>query len=208
MLLTPVLIALASWSYPRLVALFSGKTLAQIQLEPGSTHHHSEDSKRVILAGYGRTGQNIAQGLQDADIPYFVIDIDPERIHEARGSGKPRMYGDASNPHVLEHADLQHARMLVVTFPDPAAVVSTVREALHINPNLKVVARVHRIQEAELLKEMGVTELINPEFEASMQFLKRVLETTGKKEAELKEIISEGEAKGEYDEFEPEERYA
>ena len=203
MLLTPLAISFASRSYPGLAGVLGIKMPSLKQPQSALTPEQSDGADRVILAGYGRTGRSIAQGLQDAGIPYIVIDIDPERIDDARGSGRPRIYGDASNPNVLSHADLKRARILVVTFPDPIAVVTTVRTALQINPNLRVVARVHRAREADLLREMGVTELVNPEHEASLQFLKRVLETTGKKEPECQEIVAIAKKKGNFVEFEP-----
>ncbi|MEK7353733.1 MAG: cation:proton antiporter, partial [Chloroflexota bacterium] len=167
MLLTPISISLAAWSYPQLAGILGVKMPSLKQPQDESASEQSEEPERVVLAGYGRTGQSIAKGLQDAGIPYIVIDIDPERVDEARSIGRPRIYGDASNPIVLSHANLARAKILVVTFPDPVAVVATVKSALQINPNLRVVARVHRTREADLLKGMGVTELVNPEYEAS-----------------------------------------
>ncbi|MBI2850160.1 MAG: cation:proton antiporter [Chloroflexi bacterium] len=246
MLLTPISISLAAWSYPRLARLPGRRAisprpalpeaapsrlpervapaehgkigqaiarpyswLARLLRSPATPTSPEASpsplSERVVLAGYGRTGQNIAKGLQDAGIPYIVVDIDPDRIEQARSNGIPRIYGDACNPVVLSHVDLNRARMLVVTFPDPTAVVSTVRCALQINPKLRVVARVHRAREADMLKDMGVTELVNPEYEASLQFLKRVLETTGKKESEFEKIVSTAEEKGEFIQFDLEE---
>jgi CPA2 family monovalent cation:H+ antiporter-2 len=143
----------------------------------------------VVIAGYGRTGRNVARGLQDAGVPYTVIEIDPERITELRRSGRPRIYGDASNAHVLSKAGLNKAKTLVVTFPDPLAVVNTVKSALEISPKLNIVARVHRTREAELLKGMGVTELVSPEYEASLEFLRRALSASGWKKADVKRIL-------------------
>jgi len=79
---------------------------------------------------------------------------------------------------------------LVVTFPDPLAVVTTVKTALRLNPKLKIVARVHRTREAELLKSLGVTELISPEYEASLEFLKRVLSVSGWKRTDIKQTLA------------------
>jgi CPA2 family monovalent cation:H+ antiporter-2 len=153
------------------------------------TSESSPSTERVVIAGYGRIGQNVAQGLQDAGVPHMVIEIDPERIAELRRSGKPRIYGDASNSHVLSQAGLNKATTLVVTFPDPLAVVNTVRAGLEINPDLNVVARVHRTREAEFLKGMGVTELISPEYEASLEFLKRTLAVSGWGKADVRRIL-------------------
>jgi len=189
MLLTPLSINLASWLYPRLVLRPAGRRLVNKEIPPSPTDESAKVSDRVVVAGYGRIGQNIAQGLQDADIPYIIIDIDPERISEARKSGKPRIYGDAGNANVLHQADLGKARTLVVTFPDPIAVVATVKAALDINPMLNIIARVHRTREAELLKNIGVTELISPEYEASLEFLRRTLVASGRKKAEIKQTL-------------------
>ncbi len=145
---------------------------------------------RVVVAGYGRVGQNIAQGLQDAGIPYLVIDIDPERVSEARTAGRPRMYGDASNVHVLEKAGLDKARALVITYPDPMAVVTTAKIALSINPELKIMARVHRAREADILKGLGITELVSPEYEASYRFIKRLLNISRLDKEERKRILA------------------
>lgn len=209
MLLTPLSTGLASGAYPWLSRLL-GRTASLS--EENEYLAGAEDSlditPEVILAGYGRTGRNIASGLREAGVPHLVIDIDPERVDDARETGSPRIYGDSSNPNVLAHADLKSAKMLVVTFPDPVAVITTVKEALQINPGLRIVARVHRAHEADMLKELGVTELVNPEYEASMQFLKRVLEMAGEKKADMEKIVSEGQKKGEYIEFEPDERFA
>ncbi|MBI2288311.1 MAG: cation:proton antiporter [Chloroflexi bacterium] len=205
MLLTPLSISFASWSYPRLARVLGSSTPPTKQPGASFTAEPPEEPSRVVLAGYGRIGQNIAQGLQDAGIPYIIIDIDPERIADARSSGRPRIYGDASNPNVLSHADLPGARMLVVTFPDPIAVVTAVKTALQINPKLRILARVHRTREADLLKAMGVIELINPEYEASLQFLRRVLATSGWEESEVKEILPIVEKEGDLVEFNPDE---
>ena len=174
MLLTPLSIGLFSRAYPMLLRA-AGRGPVTGGTLPARASVESEPANRVVIAGYGRVGQNIAQGLRDADIPYLVIDLDPGRISDARGSKRPRMYGDATNTRVLAQAGLDRAVALVITYPDPMAVVTTAKHALGINPNLSILARVHRTREAEELKRLGVTELVSPEYEASFRFIKRLL---------------------------------
>ena len=66
-------------------------------------------------------------------------------------------------------------------------------------------ARVHRAREADLLKAMGVAELVNPEYEASLQFLRRVLVASGGEEADFKKILPVIEEKDEFIAFDPDE---
>jgi len=190
MLLTPVSISLISRLYPKLALLAGGRRMATKEVSPPSVSVPSEVLERVVIAGYGRVGENIAQGLQDAGIPYIIIDLDPERVSDAKSSGRPRIYGDATNINVLSKADLNRAKALVVTYPDPMALITTVKTALNINPRLKVLARVHRAREANELNELGVTELVSPEYEASFRFIKRLLNVMGLEKDERRRILA------------------
>lgn len=190
MLLTPISISLTSRLFSRWPWARGGRRMAAGEVSTSPTSVPVKVLDRVVIAGYGRVGQNIAQGLQDAGIPYLVIDIDPERVSEARTAGRPRMYGDASNVHVLEKAGLDKARALVITYPDPMAVVTTAKIALSINPELKIIARVHRAREADILKGLGITELVSPEYEASYRFIKRLLHISRLDKEERKRILA------------------
>ncbi|MFC1995453.1 cation:proton antiporter [Chloroflexota bacterium] len=203
MLLTPVSISLIIRLYPKLALLAGGRRMAAKEVSSPSIFVPTEGLDRVVIAGYGRVGGNIAQGLHDAGIPYIIIDLDPERVSEAKGSGRPRIYGDATNINVLSKADLGRAKALVVTYPDPMAVVTTVKTALSINPKLKVLVRVHWAKEANELKELGVTELVSPEYEASFRLIKRLLNIMGLEKNERKQILAKVRKDEEIAEFDP-----
>jgi len=190
MLLTPLSMSLASRLHSKLALMPKDRQLESKIAPPVPELEQTQEVKPVVLAGFGRVGQNIAGGLRDAGVPYTVIEIDPERISDLRCGGIACVYGDASNAHVLSRLDLTKAKVLVVTFPDPLAVVTTVKTALRINPKLKIVARIHRAREAELLKTLGVTELISPEYEASLEFLRRILSVSGWKRTDIKQTLS------------------
>jgi monovalent cation:H+ antiporter-2, CPA2 family len=174
MLLTPLSLSVATNLYTRFGRISEGISVSDI---PES--NLAGEKRSVIIAGYGRIGQSIAQGLENAQIPYSIIDIDPERIAEARAANRPYIYGDASNPRVLGRADLSQAKALVIVFPDPLASVATARAALEINPHLHIIARAHRGREAEQLKKLGVVDLVSPEYEASFRFIKGIFSTLG-----------------------------
>jgi len=202
MLLTPVSISLISRLYPKL-ALAGGRRMVTKEVSPPSVSMLPEGLDRVVIAGYGRVGENIAQGLQDAGIPYIIIDIDPERVSEAKSNVRPRIYGDATNINVLSKANLGRAKALVVTYPDSMAMITTVKTALSINPRLKVLARVHRARDANKLKELGVTELVSPEYEASFRLIKRLLNVMGLEKDERKRILAIVRKNKEIAEFNP-----
>ncbi|MFC2001000.1 NAD-binding protein [Chloroflexota bacterium] len=205
MLLTPVSISLVFRLYPKLAMLMGGKRMVTKEVTPPAVSAPSGEIDRVVIAGYGRVGENIAQGLQDAGIPYIIIDLDPERVSEARRNRRPRIYGDATNINVLSKVDIGRAKALVVTYPDPIAMVTTVKTALRINPRLKVLARVHRKREANELKDLGVTELVSPEYEASFRFIKRLLNVVGLEKDERRRVLAKIRRDEEVAEFNPDE---
>ncbi len=190
MLLTPLSISLISLVHTKLTPVPRAIEPATKGMAMSPDTESVEAVHSVVIAGFGRVGQNVAQGLRDADVPHSVIEIDPEIIYRLRCGGTACIYGDASNAHVLSQAELIQAKVLAVTYPDPLAVVATVKTALMLNPKLKIVARVHRAREAELLKSMGVTELISPEYEASLEFLERTLAASGWKKTEIKQTLA------------------
>lgn len=187
MLLTPISMALM----PRIQGLLSkpSKRHKYISKLSDITKTHP-DKNLAIIAGFGRIGQNVAQSLQRASIPFIVIDIDPETIHDLRCNRNACIFGDASNSIVLERANLSSARLLAVTYPDPRAVIATVKSALEINPKIKVIARVQRARDAEILAKLGIRHLISPEYEASIEFIRRTMILAGKTRAELNDIMA------------------
>ena len=201
MLLTPLLLNVVSRLYSRSTAPSVPKTASSPEPSPSVTVEKESVNTRVVIAGYGRIGENVAQGIEDAGLPFTVIELDPERINVLKKNKKPRIYGDASNVHVLAQSALNNAGILVVTFPDPLAVVNTVKNALEINPELRIVARVHRTREADLLKSMGVDELISPEYEASLEFIERILSVSGWNRREILRAVIEAEKDEKVEEF-------
>jgi monovalent cation:H+ antiporter-2, CPA2 family len=203
MLLTPFSLSLAVRLYPLLPAMGVKKARGTDKATSLSAGNHASPDYKIIIAGYGRVGQSIARGMEEAGIPYLVIDFDPERLYSAREDKKPGLYGDATNVRVLSQAGLEKAEALVITYPDPMAVVTTAKLALGINPGLNVLARVHRNKEVEELKRLGVQELISPEYEASVKFIKRLLNISGVDRDDRKQILASIRRNREIDEFDP-----
>jgi len=189
MLLTPFSMGLVSWLHHRaplseLVTLLDGSANgAAISLRS------LQSSDTVLVAGYGRVGQNVARALRDAQVPCIVIDIDPEVTYKSRCDRVPSIYGDASNMHVLSSLDMKKIKALVVTYPDPLAVAATVQAALKLNPELRIVARVHRQEDVSRIQRLGPVELVSPEYEASVEVVKRILSAEGWQQNDITGVI-------------------
>ena len=188
MLLTPLSMSLISLLYSK-ADLSQLEMASQASSSASLSPPQSNSPDTVLIAGYGRVGKNIAQGLQDARIPYIVIEIDPDLINKLRCDEVACLYGDASNIHVLSLLDMNKVKALAVTYPDPLAVIATVEAALKLNPRIEVVARVHREKDVKVLNNLGVVNLISPEYEAGIEFLNRILTAEGWLQAEISKTV-------------------
>jgi CPA2 family monovalent cation:H+ antiporter-2 len=190
MLLTPFAISLNSFLYKWLSqrAWFARQLTGDI--DPGGQIRALDLSRHAVICGYGTIGSRVAEVLEKQKFAYLVIDLDPTIISQLRASGIPCIYGDASNPEILAHASLDKARVLICTMPDYVAVELTARNALKINPKLDIVARVHRDTDVELLKDMGVTELVLPFFEGSLEMVRHTLHRFGMSSTDIQYILN------------------
>jgi CPA2 family monovalent cation:H+ antiporter-2 len=149
-----------------------------------------ELARHAVICGYGAIGGRVAAVLEKHKFPYLVIELDPNLVSQARARGIPCIYGDASNPEILAHAGLDKARVLICTIPDYVATELTARNALKINPKLDIVARVHRDADGELLRNVGVTELVLPFFEGSLEMIRHTLHRFGMSSTEIQYILN------------------
>jgi CPA2 family monovalent cation:H+ antiporter-2 len=149
-----------------------------------------ELARHAVICGYGAVGGRVAAVLEKQKFPYLVIELDPNLIEKLRVLGVPHIYGDASNPEILSHAGLDKARLLVCTVPDYTAAELVTRNARRINPKLDIVARVHRDSDAEQLKDLGVTELVLPFFEGSLEMIRHTLHRFGMANTDIQYILN------------------
>lgn len=190
MMLTPFALSFASLLYRRLSQGGKFGRLVATRLDPGWQRRHWELSGHAVICGHGRIGSSLARVLERRKFSYLIIDLDPQVISKLRSQQTPCIYGDAGNPEILAHAQLDKARVLICTFPDFIAVELTTRNALKINPGLDIVARVHRDADVELLKGIGVSEIVRPEFEAGLEITRHTLHRFGVPSPEIRLILN------------------
>jgi CPA2 family monovalent cation:H+ antiporter-2 len=190
MLMTPFAMSFNSFLYRWLTQ--KGWFIYQLTgpADPDMRIARLELSRHAVICGYGDVGRRLADVLEKQKFSYLVIDLDPTIIAELRGWGIPCIYGDASNPEILAHASLDKARVLICTIPDYVAEELTARNARQINPKLDIVARVHRDRDAALLKGLGVSEIVLPFFEGSLEMIRHTLHRFGMESTEIQYILN------------------
>jgi monovalent cation:H+ antiporter-2, CPA2 family len=186
--LTPSLLRTA----PALLALlqrlpWAGSRFQEpVEPSPGAatlTHH-------AVICGYGRVAQELAAALEARGLRYLVIEYNPDIVGQLRDQHVPVIYGDAANPAVLEHAHLEHARLLAILMPDSRAAELATRHARAINPRLDIVARGGSVEDLERLRAAGAAEVVQPEFEAGVEVIRHALRRFGIGGMELSSAVA------------------
>jgi CPA2 family monovalent cation:H+ antiporter-2 len=134
-----------------------------------------ELSDHIIIVGYGRVGRYAGEVLHQLNMPCVVIDQDQRAVDQAKASGLPVIYGDASSPVVLEAACLHRARLVLVVVSAALDVELVVRQVRQLNPDLHIVARATRLSQVEDLRRFGIHEIVQPEFEAGLELVRQTL---------------------------------
>jgi CPA2 family monovalent cation:H+ antiporter-2 len=145
--------------------------------------------RHTIVCGYGRLGVELVETLQRRDIPHVIIDNDPSAVRRAIASGTTSIYGDAGNTELLQHLGIETARVLAVVVTDPLAAESAVVYGRKVNPRLHIIARARSREQARRLKELGATEVVQPEFEAGMEIIRHVLHVHGLDQRQVSSIV-------------------
>ncbi len=129
----------------------------------------TKQQNHVIVCGYGWIGRNIVRMVKDHGYPVVVIDHSESKIQQLREAGIPYIYGNASSFHVLEAAGVDKARAMAIAITDSMNTRLCLKRTLEFTPDLDVVVRAHQDKDIELLYQLGAREVVQPEFEASLE---------------------------------------
>jgi CPA2 family monovalent cation:H+ antiporter-2 len=132
-------------------------------------------SDHVVIAGAGRVGRSIADALWQLELPFVLVEFDDRRVQQARAAGLPVIYGDASQPIVLEAAGIGRARAMLVTVPAFPDVHNIVRAGRRLRSNLPIVARADSTDAIRALYALGIQDVASPEFEAAIEMARQAL---------------------------------
>ncbi len=122
----------------------------------------AELSQHFIVCGYGRVGRNVVTELQSEQLPFVVIEPQPEKVTAVQESGALAVQGDAAVEGVLRQAGIERARGLVACAKTDADNVFIVLTARSLRPDLIIVARADVEESEAKLRRAGASRVILP----------------------------------------------
>jgi CPA2 family monovalent cation:H+ antiporter-2 len=185
MILTPFISGLTAPLYAVRRRRFKHEPLQTMNLPQNGLHQH------VVIAGAGRVGAYVANVLKSLQVTFVVIELDSRQVNRLKEAGMPLVYGDASQPIVLNAAGIEHAKLLIITTPSAIVTKTIVEKSRPLNPQLKVVARAENIEQIQILHKLGVNEVIQPELEAGLEVTRQTLLSLNIAPADIKRFTDQ-----------------
>jgi len=116
----------------------------------------------TIVAGFGRVGALVCEGLAASDMPFVIIELDHDRVPEMEAHTFLHVVGDATDEGMLNQAGIERAAVLVTAMPNDAANVFITLTARELAPQLMIIARAEQPSTQKKLRQAGANHVITP----------------------------------------------
>nr|MBA3578052.1 cation:proton antiporter [Sphingomonas sp.] len=150
----------------------AGKTEMQQALNDG-------ESDKVVILGFGRVGQMVAEMFDMHKIDYVAVDSDVDVCETARLAGFPIVFGDVAHRDLIERFKTGSPTAFILTMDNPVLVNRLARTVRETFPDLPIVARARDTAHAGQLYKAGVTDAVPETLEASLQLAEAALVDLG-----------------------------
>ena len=144
---------------------------------------------QVIVAGFGRVGQQLGKLLAAQGIPFVAFENDARLVAQLRAEGLPVWFGNAARPELLRRVHAGDAPAIVLTMDHPAAALQAVRGIRREFPHVQLFVRSRDERHARILRQAGASVVVPETLEASLQLSSFVLEAMGIDERTVDGIV-------------------
>lgn len=145
----------------------------------------------VVIAGFGRVGQQLAKLLTAQGIGYVAFENNARLVASQRALGVPVYFGDASRADLLHRVGAGSALAIVLTMDHPQSSLHAVRGIRRELPNARLFVRARDEQQARLLLQAGASFVVPETLEASLQLSAFVLRATGLDDDRVDRIVED-----------------
>ena len=157
----------------------------------------AESSDYILICGFGRVGQAVAELLTSKLVRYKAFDMDPYRVAEARELGLPVFFGDATRPEVLTvflreaKADISGVVVALDTERDCTRCVRSLRRLYPTASEMPIFVRATDDKHRRKLAASGATALETGPQESALLLGGAVLSNLGLPREEVLSLIDD-----------------
>ncbi len=151
----------------------------------------SSPETNVVVVGYGRYGQTVAQMLMAKRVPLTIIDVDAEQIEVSGEFGTKVYYGDGTRIDLLRLAGADTAEAIIFCHDSRDFTRDQLVEILEAFPHAQVMVRVFDRRQIVAFAGLDVALLQRELFESAVRMGREALMRLGISRAEADRVERE-----------------
>jgi CPA2 family monovalent cation:H+ antiporter-2 len=127
--------------------------------------------RQATVIGAGPIGKQVASQLEILGMSVCLIDLSPINLQPFAQLGFATVAGDASQPGILQLAQVAGSDWIAVCVPHDDSALQIVRSVRRTAPQSQLIVRCRYLGNAEKLKLAGANHVVSEEAEASLAIL-------------------------------------
>jgi len=169
MILTPLLLK---------VGLRLARGIAEEPAPKGTKTVHVDhpSQPKAFVIGLGPIGARSMSYLEIQGMDVCLLDLSPINLHAFAQQGFRTVAGDATDPDVLERADVAESSCGVISVPDDRVAMQIVRRARQLNDRAIILVRCRYEANVEKIKKSGANVVVSEEREAGGAIIRTLAE--------------------------------
>jgi len=156
-------------------ALIEGHTRQIFSGLRGGLMRIKKEKDHIIVCGYGKLGQYVADTLKQKKQKYLIIEDNLESANTLLSKNEPILQGSALDPHVLGKANIAHAKAIVGTLKNDADNIYLMMTAQELNPNILCAAKAQDEDAVKRLHKVGAQIVVFPQVVGGRQLANAVI---------------------------------
>lgn len=166
--------------------IYTATTLASIVIEgrtnlffrgiKGGIIKMKKEKNHIILCGYGMTGRYTLETLKKETKRYLIIEKNQDIVQNLIDKGESVIQGDAMDSHILEKANIKHAKVLISCLSENSDNLYVVMTASELNPDLIIAAKANNESSVSRLHKVGAQIVVMPQVVGGKQLASAILE--------------------------------
>ncbi len=129
----------------------------------------------VVIAGGRYLARFIGRALELLNVPYVIIEPNHQLFVFAQLEKLNVIFGEPHQRLIQQAAGVEDARIVLITAKSRASIRGIVETARDIRPDARFVVQYEGYDGAELLEELGIEKIVQPEYEVGIEMLRRSL---------------------------------
>lgn len=148
MILTPIIL--------KNLSSITDKIIKNNSVAMDNIGEHKDLKHQTVILGFGEFGRNVARHLKENNEKYIAIDNNIDTFYKANSNNEPIIFGNASNKKILDSLNIKDSKNVIVAIDNPKKLYSTCENLLKIVEQNKIIVKVQRRSEKELIEELGI----------------------------------------------------